>query len=744
MKDVLRWIVYVGIFAVPFIPLLVTDSLFFPYITGKNFTFRIIIEIVFASWILLALLDTQYRPRFSWILAFFASFIGILFLADVFSENPAKSFWSNFERMEGFVALVHLFLYFVVLSSVMQTQKLWNYFFYTTMFAASIVSIIAFRQLAGDVTINQGGLRIDATLGNATYMAVYMLFHVFIALFMLVRSQTIWTRLLCCSLALVFMYLLVQTATRGTILGLVGGLLLAALFTALFMRGQRAVRNIAIGGLVFVVLLIGSFFVLKDTEFVAENPILSRIASISLEQGSTRFTIWGMALEGVKDRPILGWGQESFNYVFNREYDPSLYAQEAWFDRVHNIFLDWLIATGILGFVAYFGVLFATLHYLVARPLLKKDNETFSVPERGILLGLLAGYFFHNLFVFDNIISYIFYATIIAYVHARVGVEVPRISAFRIDTKTVTNVVTPVVVLALGFSMYIINVPNIRAAGDIIDVFRYIQAANDQRITADGRGELLNDALGEFEIALARNSFANQEIREQLVRNAQQAVGNQNISTEIRERYAMLARDEIETQAQEVPNDARIRLFASSLYRAIGDHENALRHLEAARALSPQKQALFFEEAIILIQIGETERAEELLKEAYELDTSFTTAAALYAAAATYNDNMDIVDQLLSDEGVREAYNRNNVALQALYATKQADRVIEVLEVRLEQDPDNLQLRVSLAAAEYENGNSRRAIEIIENSMEQFPAFRTQGTSLVEGIRAGRPIESIQ
>lgn len=101
MKDILKWVVIVGLFLVPFLPVYVVNDLFFPFITGKNFAFRIIIEIVFASWILLALYDAQYRPRFSWILAGFASFLVIMAFANALGQYPAQSFWSNFERMEG-------------------------------------------------------------------------------------------------------------------------------------------------------------------------------------------------------------------------------------------------------------------------------------------------------------------------------------------------------------------------------------------------------------------------------------------------------------------------------------------------------------------------------------------------------------------------------------------------------------------------------------------------------------------
>src|SRR3989338_103880 len=142
MRDVLKWIVFGGVFLLPFVPLLVTGNLFFSYITGKGFAFRIIVEIVFATWALLALSEPRYRPRFSWVAASLAAFVAVIFFADLFGETPAKSFWSNFERMEGWMTLMHLLLYFIVAGSVLTTEKLWSRFFNTSLAAASLVSQI--------------------------------------------------------------------------------------------------------------------------------------------------------------------------------------------------------------------------------------------------------------------------------------------------------------------------------------------------------------------------------------------------------------------------------------------------------------------------------------------------------------------------------------------------------------------------------------------------------------------------
>ena len=110
MKDIAKGAVFIGIFLVPFISLYVANQMFFPFITGKNFAFRIIVEVIFAAWVILALYEPLYRPKFSWIAAGFVSLIGVMAVANALGEFPLKSFWSNFERMEGYVTLVHVFL----------------------------------------------------------------------------------------------------------------------------------------------------------------------------------------------------------------------------------------------------------------------------------------------------------------------------------------------------------------------------------------------------------------------------------------------------------------------------------------------------------------------------------------------------------------------------------------------------------------------------------------------------------
>ncbi|MCR4285591.1 MAG: O-antigen ligase family protein, partial [Candidatus Kaiserbacteria bacterium] len=697
MKDITKGLVYAGIFAIPAIVLIISNSLFFPFITGKNFTFRIIVEIIFASWIILALYEPYYRPRFSWIAFCFTVLLVVMFFANLLGANPQASFWNNFERMEGYITLVHTFLYMVVAGSVLRTEKVWDTFFLTTIGVAVVLSLYAFAQLSGNITINQGGWRLDGTLGNSAYMAIYMLFHVFITFYMLFRTKSVGMRYVYGALALLFIYLLVQTATRGTILGLVTGSFIMVSYMALFAREYPMVRKVAGGGIVALIVVVALFITFKESSFIQGNPYLERIASISLKEASTRFDIWSMAFEGVKEHPVLGWGQSNYNYVFNKYYEPELHAQEAWFDRVHNIVMDWLIAGGVMGALTYFSILGATVYYLFVRPLFRKDDNAFSVVERGVLIGLLAGYTVHNMFVFDNIVSYIFYGTILAYIHSRVAVSIPKIETTKVDMRIVEQVVTPVVGVLLLITVYYVNVPGIRAAGDIIGAFT---AKTPEGIVEN------------FNIALSRDSFGNQEIREQMTQRVQALIRDTAVSDEVKQKAIAQVEAELLKQIEEKPGDARIEVFISSFYRMIGNVDEAIKHLETARELSPRKQLIIFEQGFSYLQKQESAKALEYFKQAYDLGPQFMESRVLYAMSAMYVGDIELVNELIQTDEQKKAFALNQYATQATYNAKQYPLLIEMFKIRVAQNPQDPQERSSLAFILNESGDTGAAIEV--------------------------------
>lgn len=736
LEKTLRAIVVAGIFALPFIVFIVSTSLYFPFITGKNFTFRIIVEIIAGAWLALAIMNPEYRPRRSWLLGAFAIFVGIIALADALGVYPFKSFWSNYERMDGLVTLVHLLLYFIVATTVLSKEKLWQRLFQTSLVASFFVGCHALLQLFGVVSLNPGfssTARLDATFGNPIYLAAYMLFHAFIAALLLAQYARENGGLR--NKSIVYAYggavafctlILFLTGTRGTMLGLAGGVLLAAFL--FILKGREVlprVRSIAIAVIAIVLLFAGTIYVVRDQAWVREAPILSRLATISITERTAQARImnWGTAWQGVKERPLLGWGQENFAVVFNKYYNPKMYAEEQWFDRVHNVIFDWLIAGGFLGLFAYLSLFAISLYYLWRT---KNGASSFTIFEQSILTGLLAAYFFHNLFVFDNIVSYILFVTILGYIAHRAEAvsEARRLFSNIVTPRNAAPIIVVGAIFVTWAGAWFVNA-NALAANKLL---LKAMAPHQEGITKN---------LQYFEEAIARNSFGTQEAREQLVQVTNQIGRSEQVPVEVKQQFLQKAAEEMMAQAERSPLDPRFPLFLGSLLNSFGLFNEATEALSRARELAPRKQTILFEYASNAFGRGDTKTALAVFKEAFELAPEYRDARILYASVAIRSNNLALADEILAP--VVESGEAADPRIAAAYiAIKRVDKIVPLWEARVKAMPDDVEARFLLASAYGELGNIAKAREQLDAAVAINPAVREQAEQLLKEIRGAR------
>jgi O-antigen ligase/Tfp pilus assembly protein PilF len=644
-----------------------------------------------------------------------------MFFANLFGQHPPSSFFSNFERMDGYITLVHVFLYALLLGSVLTTKQLWFYFLNTALVAAAAVGIYALAQYGG---LAEGPGRLQSFLGNAAYLAVHMLFHIFIAFWLFVETKNPLARVIYALLAVMFIFVLLETGTRGTFIGFLTGSFAMVTYIGLFGARFKQFRRYALGTVAIILLGVTGLFLARDTAFVQENDNLARFANISLDDLETRATIWGMAWEGVQERPLLGWGQGNFNYVFNREYEPELYDQEQWFDRAHNVFFDWLIAGGFLGLIAYLGIFVAAAYYLFLRPLQDPSDERFTVLERGVLIGILVGYFTHNLVVFDNIVSYIFFAVIIGIIHSRVARPIPAVENAKVDTPIVTQFAAPVAVVAVGVLIYVLHVPGMTAAGAIIDGF---QARGNPQAQ-----------LAAFERAVAADSFAQQEVVEQLTQRAISVARNPNVPEEMKQQFVSRAEAELEELVREKPGDARIHVFFASFYRAIGRNEAAREQIATARELSPEKPAIIIQQGVVELALGNNEAARDFFRTAVELTPDNIEAREFLAAAHLYNGDVASATALAETEGIRRRFAESDFLLTAANSAGAYELLSDLYEIRIDENPSNAQNYASLAFVHYREDNTEAAVATLKAGRDAIPSFEQAATCFIDNIENGR------
>ena len=731
-NNILKYLIYGGLFLLPFIPLVITSSMYFPFITGKNFAFRILAEIIIGLWAILAVKDAKYRPKFSLISCAVLAFVVIIALADSFGVSPYKSFWSNYERMEGLATFLHLLGLFFATSSILNTEKLWSRFFHTSIGVSIILGIYGLFQLSGAIKINQGSVRVDGTLGNATYLSVFMLFHIFLTIFFLVKRHyrkeeaggffSDYVNYIYGSIIALQTVIIYYTASRGPILGLIGGIIISSVLIVVFEKERKKIRKVTLLVLGVIVAMSGSFIAFRNANFVRSSPVLVRFSDISVGERTTRsrFMVWNMAYQGFKERPILGWGQENFNYVFNKYYNPKMYDQEQWFDRTHNVFFDWLIAGGALGILSYLSMFFAVIYSLW-----RKIGWNISIAEKSILTGMLFGYFFQNLFVFDNVTSYILFFAVVAYAHSR---NVSQSAALPVKKEILINrsVINWIFVPAIGvlaiFSFYFFNYKGYSASRALI-----------KAMTLYSEGAAKN--LEFFKKALAYGSFGDSEIREQLVQTAVKIEVSDG-SPETKQAFFDLTVEEMKKQLAKTPDDARYHLFTGSMLSAFKQYEQGYQGLKKASELSPNKQTIRFEIIGNLINSGKTADALRLAKETFELETSSNQSRVVYAVAAIYAKDNKVADELLSPiQGTDFIDDR---IISAYASTNQYGKIIPILQTRVKNDPNNIQRYISLAAAYLGNGQREAAVVEIQKIIMINPQYKEQGEFYIKEIRAGR------
>lgn len=802
----LRGVMYACLAIIPFLAFYVAgfgfgvdwNSMLFPYITGKNFAFRILVEIAAAAWIMLMILDKNFRPKKSALLWIYGTFVFVLLLADIFSVDPLRSFFSNYERMEGFSSHAHLFLYFLMLITLFKDKASWAKYKFILFLSNIPVLLLSLLQLLGlpnfapmkylpalrdaigsKFAPSQGGVQLDASLGNSTYLAIYAVFFIFLFVLAYIENKkeknanNNWVYLL---MALLNLVVLFYTQTRGAQVGFAAGVFVSALIILIGSRKFKDLKNkrrVSLAIVVLVVLGYVGLVAFGNTSFIQNSSTLSRLSKISTFANPTTLvstfsklkaelynpsstyeslmSISGdgtftsrllnikMSLEGFKERPILGWGQDNYYHVFSKYNDARMYAQEPWFDRSHNVFMDWLIAAGALGLIAYLALYVGAIWMMWFSKGGRAHKSSFDFIEKSLLTGLLIAYFIHNIFVFDNLISYLLFFIVLAFIASKYSVRKEVKGAEKLsnsEAKSKMILFGPVVLLALLAGLYLLNIKYIEANRNIIRGLSPKAVEGEDPVTTLGR------SLVSFKKAIAAGGIAQMESREQL---SQTALGlyNEIATAQIPQTEEYLpvyrlvsdfistAKDSYEELLDKRPDPRSASIFAAFL-GGIGDNGLALKYGEMAHNMAPMKQSITISYIKELLAAGEFEEANNLAREMYDSDRGYTNAKSIYALTNLYVGNFDLGEEMLIN--LDGTMNVDQSLYEAYKAANETNRLISILKKNLEVNPDDINSAVLLSGIYVDLGNKGAAITVLRNLAKAQPELATQIEEYIKTI----------
>ncbi|MDE2311650.1 MAG: O-antigen ligase family protein [Patescibacteria group bacterium] len=383
-------------------PLWVFRDLLFPYITSKAFTFRALVELGLPFYVYLLLIRPSWRP--SWrnpVLLLAAAFLLLSFVSSFAGVNMTRSLWGNFERMGGSYYLLHLVLLslYVVLLGQIGGAYIKN-MLYFALAVSLLVTLNGVGGWLGLPTLTPDPslpTRVSSTFGNPIFLGSFLILPMFLSAFFALQAESLGKKILFWALVALQFAGIILSATRGAVVGLAVGLILAAIVYVISSR-RSAVRLYGTVATVGLLLLFVGLFVFHQK--LPQGGALGRVFNLEDSNAQARLIQWRVALRGFKDDPVLGVGPENYYIIANKYYNSDLIKYDpSWFDKPHNYLLEVLVTTGVLGFLAYMGLIAAVcwaLYQAWRRGLISRL-------QLALLLAGFVSYFVQNLFVFDTI-----------------------------------------------------------------------------------------------------------------------------------------------------------------------------------------------------------------------------------------------------------------------------------------------------------------------------------------------------
>jgi len=706
---VIRW----GTYLILFTPLIIYTELFFPFVGPKTIFFRIVVEIILAAYFLLILANNRYRPKIKNPLTIAITiFLAIFILTSFTGINLERSFWSTNERMTGIFTMLHLFAFFVVLSSVFKRREDWEKILGVSIIVGVIVSFTTLM----DSGINARG---GGTIGNTSFMAAYLLFNIFFAIALFLSKRGRWQIFSGISLLIMLPVLLTSTA-RGAIISFSLGLGLLILGYLIFSQ-KKAFKRLALGIVLFLIII-------GISTAVFQPPFVKDKIESNLGDMKSRFVVWEKGWKGFQEKPILGWGPENFNNVFLKYFNPCMSlsecGSEVWFDRTHNIVLDTLVTTGIIGLLSYlavFGV--AIIGLLKTLPKIVDRKNIFLPLTMAVLLIV---YFFQNLLVFDMINTYLVFFLTLAFISFLIkSVKTPD----DVVTKQFSRVNPVLVLIIIAMTVWVFWVGNIKPA---TASYYLIQSNNSKYV---------EKSIDYFQKSLDSWMYK-YEAREQFAKKIVESV-SQELPAELKEPIQeafRLAEAEMEKSIEQNYLDFRHHLFLGELYNSSygfsGDtekFEKAEQVLTKAIELSPTNQYGYWYLAETKSVQGKTEEMISLLQKAVDLESKLGQSHWQLALGYKFTGDYQLaLDELLLAEKYyyywwenhpeqEEAIMSMRSAVDSGFLTNYNIRSVQVYLEILESHPDEILTWVSLTATYIRLGRFEEAREAVRRLQKIDP-----------------------
>ncbi|HTW96160.1 MAG TPA: O-antigen ligase family protein [Candidatus Methylomirabilis sp.] len=799
------WILKIGVILSFICVFFVFRGLLFPYITSKQIPFNILTEILLVIWLAFIIKFPQWNPfkgyRLSWPFNLFGAkkeivapvaevvqdnrrqkknstpadaplpptpvpqnlitfaliaFFAVLIISCFTGVDFHMSFWSNAERMLGVFHILHFFILYLIMITVLRDWWSWQLTIGALVLAATGVALNSMKP---------GGMNYSS-LGNTLYASGFMMFAFFFVMILFFHRDSgepkkneltflkwFWF------LTIPFLFILFHRADNtGEYVGFGAGVI-AFVFLLGVVNKRQLVRWVS---LLIAALLIGGFvfvFTHHNEPWIAQSKIL-REMNTGKNTFQTRLISWRGAAKDFHNHWLLGTGFGNYAIIFDKYFTADFfnYSQsETYFDRAHNNIVDLASTTGALGLAAYLSIFVGVGIYLI-KALRRRRIRPL---EFCIISGLFVAYFVQNLGVFDSFVTYICLMILLGYVNWLANTDQDRGNERALlAAGGPSGFANKEIYALLGFGLIVaFSIYNyaILPLQTLTGVIQGQIAFND--------GDVYN-ATKIFEQALAHNTPIDKDGRSMFLRSvADDAWEISKLDAAKADEITSFAIKEGEANVKYNSHDSLMQLELSRVYDAAmrttsdADKKNlygqeALTHVDLSLAASPERVPVYFVKAQFLLGQNRLDDAIAVLEQAAALSKTFTDTycqlGQLYlvkgntlneqkatSAAATFmTQGWQAMDQCLTGGGADNLAVEDIVkqAINHYSEKKDADKVLMLYEQLVKFESNNTQFLIFLAQLYEKHGDLEKAKQTALQAAQVDPKLQADVQDYIQGL----------
>jgi tetratricopeptide (TPR) repeat protein len=717
------------------LPLVFTPFTFFPWHFGKTVIFQIAVELLVLFFVVGTGHDLSLRrwlKSLNYLDWSILAFLTIISVSSLVGVNPENSFWGLQNRANGVFTWWHFGAYYFLLKyffngqlSVIPAQAgIHNRHNLDSRFRgndkwivaiAAVVAILAsltslFPQILPTSWQSTAG---GGIIGNRAFLAGYLVLATGLSTYCVTLFKNNWRWFFVASSALLT-YTIYTTSNRGALLGLLAGIFIALVSSVFLVK--RKMLKVVLSLVVLVFLSLGTYYLVLNTR------------SLTSGTGETRLMAWNIAWQGIKARPVIGWGWGNFDVVFDKFYNPNFlkysFTETVW-DKPHNWFLEIGVTGGLVSVLAYLAILISAGYYL-----LKNRNS--------ILLATLLASFVTSLFLFETSNSLILWFLLLAItstqrqafvIPAQAGIQ--QTPSRRLDSLFQGNdkLVKSVVVLCALFVAYILFL-NFRSlkysyymrqaelSTALMDwlswsnkslnapvPFKYENAIFlSQQFVDFDKAVAMPDKKEIKDLALSLVSVLDQSMKQNPLSLSYPVWSGQVytvLGDKFDKKYYTEAENVLKKAVEISPQKQEVRFLLSRLYLLQSDFAKALPEQRQAVEIAPQIASSHWFYGLALVASGDRSAGLTEIEKALELGYSITAEQKLYV-------------------------------LDLYTGEKNYPKLIEEYKKLIEAEPGNVNWYIKLATVYAVSGDKKSALDLAQYILLQAPQLKNEVDNFIK------------